>query len=184
MDNTGQISMIESRNTPVTTKKKGYGWIIIVIVALVLIVGICGVVAVLVSTNQESETGDEEISESEIEVAEMVVDDSKIGQAFWDKNPTKDDCEKLVEYAKEYSEHYGIKYEAIKACESDSLTVGFEEKESDEYPFNDMQIIYLQDESYCHVFPFYEGFVSLDGYKNYSGDCDIETEVILIRSAE
>ncbi len=181
MDNTGQISMIESRNAPVTTKKKGHGWIIIVIIALALIVGICGIVAVLISTNQESDTGDEEISESEIEVAEMVVD-AKIGQAFWDKTPTKDDCEKLVEFAKEYAEHYNIKYETIEACKSDSLNVGFEEKESDEYPFNDMQIIYLQDAEFCHVFPFYEGFLSLDGYKNYSGSCTAEMETITIRS--
>ena len=178
MDKDAPVSMIESRTHVDHPRKHGRKFFFaFVIIFAVLVVGLMAATYFTSGKKtEEEEQLDVDTDDTELIVAEIVTDNTSIGDAFWKAATSgatvkRSECEGLINYGNQYVEAFGGTKINGNLCQETSIKVAGKQISSNEYPYEDLMTIYVQAIDKCIVAPFYEGFYGIQGYQVTEGKC-------------
>ena len=188
MDSGEPVSMIESRTHVDHPRKHGRKiFFAFVIIFAVLVTGLL-IAATYSSNNAPAEKEialDDDSDDSEIIVAEIATNSTRVGEAFWrvatesgSQVINRSDCESLIRYGNQYVDAFGGTKLNNTVCQENFIKVAGKQVSSTEYPYDDLMTIYIQTGDKCLVAPFYEGFYGIQGYSVMDGNCAVTVKSV------
>ena len=128
---------------------------------------------------------DDDSDDSEIIVAEIATNSTRVGEAFWrvatesgSQVINRSDCESLIRYGNQYVDAFGGTKLNNTVCQENFIKVAGKQVSSTEYPYDDLMTIYIQTGDKCLVAPFYEGFYGIQGYSVMDGNCAVTVKSV------